>query len=81
LMFGEITIDENKKVRDLRVTEGVALVLILAMTVWIGVLPQHFLDPINTASHNFVAAYNDNSDLTPQSEAQLPDNTRLAQRR
>jgi NADH-quinone oxidoreductase subunit M len=80
LMFGEITHDENKKIRDLRATEGVALVLILAMTVWIGVLPQHFLDPINTASHNFVAAYNDNSNLTPKPEARLPENTRLAQK-
>jgi len=79
LMFGEITHEENRKIRDLRATEGVALVLILAMTVWIGVLPQHFLDPINNTTHNFVALYNNNSNLEIHQQAALPQAVRLSQ--
>lgn len=80
LMFGEITNEKNHKLRDLRITEGVALVMVLTMTVWIGVLPQHFLDPINNTTRNFVAKYNSNSSLTPRSEAALPSQSRLVQK-
>ncbi|MEO6908422.1 MAG: NADH-quinone oxidoreductase subunit M [Abditibacteriaceae bacterium] len=80
LMFGEITHEENVNIRDLHTTEGVALVLVLAMTVWIGVLPQHFLDPINNTARNFVATYNSNSNLKPNTKAALPEKDRLAQR-
>lgn len=77
LMFGEITNEKNTKIRDLHTEEGIALVLVLAMTVWIGVLPQHFLDPINNTTHTFIETYNSNSSLS-KTEAELPESPRLA---
>jgi NADH-quinone oxidoreductase subunit M len=79
LMFGEITHEENVNIRDLHTEEGIALVLVLAMTVWIGVLPQHFLDPINNTTHAFIANYNSNSSLN-NAQAAPPEDSRLAKR-
>lgn len=76
LMFGEITNDKNIKIRDLHTEEGVALILVLAMTVWVGVLPQHFLDPINNTTRRFIATYNSSSSLS-KTAARLPEDPRL----
>jgi NADH-quinone oxidoreductase subunit M len=79
LMFGEITHEENVNIRDLHTEEGIALVLVLAMTVWIGVLPQHFLDPINNTTHAFIANYNSNSSVN-MAQAAVPEDSRVTKR-
>lgn len=50
VMFGEATREENRAVRDVTYREGIVLVALLAVTVWMGVAPQPFLDAINNAA-------------------------------
>jgi NADH-quinone oxidoreductase subunit M len=47
MMFGEITIEENRTLKDVTGREGLVLVALLALAVFIGVAPQPFLDIIS----------------------------------
>ena len=48
LLFGEITRDENRALKDVNARELFVVAAVLAVTVWIGVMPQPFLNIINT---------------------------------
>ncbi len=47
VMYGEIVLDENRHLHDAGKRETVAMVILLAAAVWIGVAPQTMLDAIN----------------------------------
>jgi NADH-quinone oxidoreductase subunit M len=48
LMFGELTRDENRAVRDVSPRETFVLAAVLAVAVWIGIAPRPFLNIINS---------------------------------
>jgi NADH-quinone oxidoreductase subunit M len=45
--YGEATREENRSLRDVSGRETVALALVLAVIVWLGVAPQRYLNIIN----------------------------------
>jgi NADH-quinone oxidoreductase subunit M len=47
LMYGEITHEENRNLRDTGRRETLVMAVVLAVIVWIGVMPQPFLSLIN----------------------------------
>ncbi|HVF11120.1 MAG TPA: NADH-quinone oxidoreductase subunit M [Abditibacteriaceae bacterium] len=47
LLFGELTREENKVLKDVNARELFVVTAVLAVTVWIGVQPQPFLNIIN----------------------------------
>ena len=47
VMYGEITLDENRNLRDAGKRETFALAILLLAAIWIGVAPQTILDTIN----------------------------------
>lgn len=47
VMYGEITLDENRNLRDAGKRETLAMAILLAAAIWIGVAPQTMLDTIN----------------------------------
>lgn len=54
LMYGEITNEENRNLRDAGRRETIVMALVLAVIVWIGVMPRPFLSfiggDVNTAT-------------------------------
>jgi NADH-quinone oxidoreductase subunit M len=47
VMFGEISLEENRVLPDAGKRETFALAVLLAAALWIGVMPQPLLDKIN----------------------------------
>ena len=47
VMYGEVTLEENRILPDTGKRETLALAVLLAAAVWIGVMPQTILDKIN----------------------------------
>lgn len=47
VMYGEVTLDENRALADAGKRETLALAVLLAAALWIGVAPQTVLDKIN----------------------------------
>lgn len=47
VMYGEITLEENRQLRDTGKRETLAMAIVLLAAIWIGVAPQPILDRIN----------------------------------
>jgi len=56
LLFGEVTRDENRILKDVTPRELFVAGAVLAVTIWIGVMPQRFLDIINDSTANTLEA-------------------------
>jgi NADH-quinone oxidoreductase subunit M len=52
VMFGEVTHEENRVLRDVNPRETLVMALVLGVIVWIGVRPQGFLDIIGNDANN-----------------------------
>jgi NADH-quinone oxidoreductase subunit M len=55
VMFGVVTNEKNKVLKDLTCREIVVLLPVLLFIVWIGVYPNTFLEKTKASSENFVA--------------------------
>jgi len=55
VMFGEVTNEKNKDLKDLSCREIAIFVPLLLFIVWIGVYPSTFLDKTKASTENFVA--------------------------
>jgi len=55
VMFGEVTNEKNKDLKDLSCREIAIFVPLLLFIIWIGVYPNTFLDKTKASTENFVA--------------------------
>ncbi len=55
VMFGEVTNEKNKVLKDLSLREVVVLLPVLLFIVWIGVYPNTFLSKTKASTENFLA--------------------------
>jgi NADH-quinone oxidoreductase subunit M len=55
VMFGEVTNEKNKELKDLSAREIAIFVPLLLFIVWIGVYPSTFLNKTKASTENFVA--------------------------
>ncbi len=53
--FGDVTKEENKKLKDLNGRESMALWTLVLVAVWLGVYPKPVLEPINTSVESLVS--------------------------
>jgi NADH-quinone oxidoreductase subunit M len=54
VMFGEVTHEANKHLRDLTLREGVVLVPVVLLIIWIGMYPQPFLKRMEASTRAIV---------------------------
>ncbi|MBN1254863.1 MAG: NADH-quinone oxidoreductase subunit M [Deltaproteobacteria bacterium] len=54
VMFGEVTHEENRTLKDLNLREIVILVPIIIMIVWMGVFPKFFFKKMELSVQNFL---------------------------
>ena len=68
VFFGPIVHEENKKLKDLNMREGILLSAIMVFVVWIGVYPSTFLAPIESSVNEFIerTSVRDNQRGVPQ---------------
>jgi NADH-quinone oxidoreductase subunit M len=64
VMFGVVTNDKNKNLKDLSTREILIFVPLLVFIVWIGVYPSTFLDKTKATTANFVAMMEKAKDTT-----------------
>ncbi len=55
VMFGVVTNEKNKNLKDLSTREIVVLAPVLLFIIWIGVYPSTFLDKTKASTENFVS--------------------------
>jgi NADH-quinone oxidoreductase subunit M len=67
VMFGEVTLEENRVLPDAGKRESLALAVLLAAALWIGVMPQPLLNIINPDAQRAAATMRGE---TPQALAQ-----------
>jgi NADH-quinone oxidoreductase subunit M len=70
-LWGPITKDENRTLKDLDAREVLALLPLCVLMVWIGVAPRTFLDPSRPALEAVLAGYQDRLAAAPVSEPHL----------
>jgi NADH-quinone oxidoreductase subunit M len=58
VMYGDITKDENKKLKDMSMREYAYLVPIIVFIVWIGVYPKPFLDKMDASVGHLLEVMN-----------------------
>jgi NADH-quinone oxidoreductase subunit M len=49
IFFGEVTIEENKNLKDVNKRELLALIPLALITIWLGIYPKPVLEPINNS--------------------------------
>jgi NADH-quinone oxidoreductase subunit M len=54
IFLGPVTVEENKKLKDLSVREIITMVPLIVMIFWIGIFPKPFFDLINPAVEQLV---------------------------
>ena len=57
VMFGKVTIEENRRLQDLSGREIACMLPILLLVFWIGVYPQPFLRRMDATVQAFVARF------------------------
>ncbi len=70
--FGNVTKEENKNLPDVNKTELVALIPLVAITIWLGVYPKPVLDPINKSVTRLVKFMHEKS-RTPDGKIRIQD--------
>jgi NADH-quinone oxidoreductase subunit M len=71
VMYGETTREEHRTLADVRPREYVVAALVLAVSVWIGVAPQSFLNIIGPRAAQVADSSRAALNHLPQSQAQL----------
>ena len=70
--FGEVTNEENKKLKDINKKELVALIPLTIVAIWLGVYPKPVLGPINNSVESVVQLMHEKA-ITPEAKAAIPD--------
>ena len=70
-IWGPITKDENRNLKDLSLREVAALVPLCILMLWIGVAPNGFLQPSRQALEQTLAAYRVRADEPAVTRASL----------
>ncbi|MFH1626356.1 MAG: NADH-quinone oxidoreductase subunit M [Pseudomonadota bacterium] len=68
VMFGEVTKEENKNLKDLSLREIGVLVPILIFIFWIGLYPKTFLSKTETSVAHFLKEFNKKYEVSIQSK-------------
>jgi NADH-quinone oxidoreductase subunit M len=58
VMYGEITKDENRKLKDMTGREYAYLLPIILFIVWIGLYPKPFLDKMDASVEHLIKVVN-----------------------
>lgn len=57
--FGQVTNEENKKLKDVNTTELLGLVPLVIVAIWLGVYPKPVLEPINNSVESVIQLMHD----------------------
>ena len=73
--FGEVTNEENRKLKDLNGAELSALIPLVIVVAWLGIYPKPILEPIDMATKNLVNFMYSKSSLDETKEVLVKVNT------
>ena len=71
VMFGEITHEENKNLKDLSLREVGVLIPVLILIFWIGLYPKTFLSKTETSIKHFLTEFNKKYEVSIQRESRI----------
>jgi NADH-quinone oxidoreductase subunit M len=80
VMYGEITKDENKKLKDMTGREFAYLLPIILFIVWIGVYPKPFLDKLDASVLHLLQVVNHPESMRTDANRNILWNTNYANR-
>ena len=69
--FGDVTKEENKKLKDLNKTELLGLIPLTIIAIWLGIYPKPVLEPINNSVEAVVQLMHDKA-VSPKSKSVIP---------
>jgi NADH-quinone oxidoreductase subunit M len=72
MFFGEVTKDENRNLPDVSKRELVALLPLVAITIWLGIYPKPILGPINNSVEAIVQLMHDKS-TSEEAKSRIPN--------
>jgi len=72
MFFGEVTIEENRNLPDVNKRELVALLPLVALTIWLGIYPKPILGPINNSVEQVIQLMHDKS-ITEEAKSRIPN--------
>ena len=72
MFFGEVTVEENKTLKDVNKRELIALIPLAMITVWLGVYPKPLLAPINTSVESIVQLMHDKA-TSDEAKKRIPN--------
>ena len=78
VMYGEITKDENKKLKDMTGREYAYLLPIILFIVWIGVYPKPFLDKMDASVEHLLEVVNHQGSIRADAQKHIGLNTNYA---
>jgi NADH-quinone oxidoreductase subunit M len=71
VMYGKVTLPENRSLPDLSFREAMVLLPLVLFIVWIGVYPKTFLGRVEASVDHLVATVREASTIQPPGEARL----------
>jgi len=71
MFFGEVTLEENRNLPDVNKRELVALLPLVALTIWLGIYPKPILEPINNSVESIVQLMHDKAQ-TDEAKRRIP---------
>jgi NADH-quinone oxidoreductase subunit M len=80
VMYGDITKDENKKLKDMTGREFAYLLPIILFIVWIGVYPKPFLDKMDASVQHLLQVVNYQESIRTEGQKNIWLNTNYANR-
>lgn len=66
VMFGEVTKEENRQLKDLSIREIGVLLPVLVFIFWIGIYPKTFLSKTETSIKHFLTEFNKKYEVSIQ---------------
>ena len=79
-MYGEITKDENRKLKDMTGREYAYLLPIILFIVWIGVYPKPFLDKMDASVEHLLEVVNQQGSIRADAQESIGFNIKYANR-
>jgi NADH-quinone oxidoreductase subunit M len=70
--FGQVTNEENEKLKDINRTELLGLVPLVIVAIWLGVYPKPVLEPINNSVESVIQLMHDKAQ-SAEAKARIPD--------
>jgi NADH-quinone oxidoreductase subunit M len=70
MFFGEITVEENKSLKDVNKRELLALIPLSIIAIWLGIYPKPVLEPINNSVESVVQLMHDKA-MTPLAKERI----------